>query len=127
MTQADTVILVAEDNEVEREGLAAVLRRQGYAPALAADGRQALAYLRSWPAPALVLLDMLMPGLDGWRFLEEFRRLPAAARPPVLVVTANPAIGREWAEDHGCAGVIRKPIDLDALLFTVQTFLSRAG
>ncbi len=59
-------MLVVEDNEITRAGLAAVPRREGFAVALAADGREALALQRVGPPPGLILTDMLMPALDGW-------------------------------------------------------------
>jgi CheY-like chemotaxis protein len=106
-----------EDNEVEREGLAAILRREGYAVALAAEGRQALDLLRQSPPPDLILLDMLMPVMDGWAFLEELRRLG----PPAPVVVMSPAaLTREWARDHGCAGIVHKPVATTELLAELQ-------
>src|SRR5262249_22765243 len=76
-------VLVVEDNEIAREGLAAVLARAGCAVALAAHAGEALAYLRHYPAPDLILLDMMMPVMDGWCFLMERRRNAALAAIPV--------------------------------------------
>jgi CheY-like chemotaxis protein len=70
-------ILVAEDNAVEREGLAVVLRQRGYTVRTACDGAEALKVLQTGPSPGLILLDMLMPGCDGWQFLD--RRKPSPA------------------------------------------------
>jgi CheY-like chemotaxis protein len=110
------LILVVEDNEVEREGLATILRREGYAVALAADGRKALDVLRQSP-PDLILLDMLMPVMDGWAFLEELRGLG----PPAPVVVMSPAaLTREWARDHGCAGIVHTPVATTELLAELQ-------
>lgn len=111
-----------EDNAVEREGLAVVLRREGYTVALTANGREALAYLRDHPAPDLILLDMLMPVLDGWGFLKEFQRVYPPPRVPVLIAAA-PVLTREWAGDHGCGGLVHKPIVIDELLAEVQRCL----
>src|SRR6266545_4852685 len=69
----ERTLLVVEDNEVAREGLAAILRRAGYEVALATNGQEALNYLDGHPPPALILLDMLMPVLDGWHFLEQLQ------------------------------------------------------
>jgi CheY-like chemotaxis protein len=118
--QAGKTILVVEDNDVAREGLAVVLRREGYAVALAADGRQALDYLDANPAPDLILLDMLMPVLDGWAFLGLLRG--RADRVPVVVTTGT-VLSREWAADHGCAGFVKKPIEAGALLEEVRRCL----
>jgi CheY-like chemotaxis protein len=92
-------VLVVEGNEVMREGLAAVLRRQGYHVEAVADGRQALNHLRGHPAPDLVLLDMLMPVLDGWALLKE---------PPAAGATAALAHPRRHVNDPH-PGVGRRP------------------
>ena len=102
-------VLVVEDNEVAREGLAVVLHRAGYEVALAANGQEALDLLRAGPAFDLIVLDMLMPVLDGWRFLERLGREGTRARAPIVVATgANLTL--EWARDHGCQGFLKKPI-----------------
>jgi CheY-like chemotaxis protein len=71
--------------------------------------------------PDLILLDMLMPVLDGWRFLQQVKakNIPSV---PIIVVTAT-VLTREWAEDHGCRGFIAKPIIPDELLKEVQRCL----
>jgi CheY-like chemotaxis protein len=114
MTACDTVLLV-EDNGVLREGLAHVLRQAGYAVASAGDASEALAYLRSHPPPAVILLDLVLPVLDGWHLLGQLKQLPASASVPIAVVTAT-ALTREWAQAQGCAGVVWKPFDTGALL-----------
>jgi CheY-like chemotaxis protein len=116
-------ILVVEDNDVAREGLAAILRREGYTVALAANGQEALDRLKDHPAPALILLDMLMPVLDGWHFLEQLQcDLPRATVP--IIVTTGTILSRAWAESHGCAGFVRKPIETDALLTEIRRCLA---
>jgi CheY-like chemotaxis protein len=71
---ARRTLLVVEDNEAAREGLAFVLRRAGFHVLTAADGRRALLLLWSVPPPEVILLDMLLPVLDGWHFLERLRQ-----------------------------------------------------
>jgi CheY-like chemotaxis protein len=110
-------LLVVEDNEAAREGLAFVLRRAGFNVLTAADGRRALQLLWSEPPPEVILLDMLLPVLDGWHFLERLRR--GGPHPPIIVTTAT-FLSREWAKDHGCAGFLRKPVDEEALLAEVR-------
>jgi CheY-like chemotaxis protein len=121
---AETLLLV-EDDSAEAEALSLVLAAEGYGVARAADGQRALDYLAQRPAPDLILLDMIMPVMDGWHFLHEQKRTPQLARLPVLVMTATPAIGREWAEDHGCAGWLRKPAPTEQLLDEVQRCLKK--
>ena len=67
---AGKAVLVVEDDEVQREGLATILQRAGFRVAITAGGEGALAFLRDNPPPAVILLDMLLPDLDGWGFLE---------------------------------------------------------
>jgi CheY-like chemotaxis protein len=114
--------MVVEDNDVAREGLAVILQRHGYRVVPARNGEEALRLLWGGPRPDLILLDMLMPVLDGWHFLERLGQEPA--RPPVLVTTAATVISREWARAHGCAGLVRKPIETEELLEEVRRCLA---
>src|SRR5215831_19171443 len=111
---AHRTILVVEDNDVSREGLAVVLRRADYRVLVAANGDEALCLLKGGPPPDLILLDMLMPVLDGWHFMDRLQK--ASPHPPIIVTTAAGVLSREWAEDHGCAGFLRKPVDTKQLL-----------
>jgi CheY-like chemotaxis protein len=118
-TQAGKTILVVEDDEVAREWFVAILAVEGYDAVVAADGAQALDYLRAHPPPDLIVLDMLLPVLDGWRFLEDVRRAERYRHVPILVVTST-ILTREWARDNGCAGLLRKPVRGDELLAEVR-------
>jgi putative two-component system response regulator len=113
-------ILVVEDNQVEREGLAAILLSEGYAVATAVDGAQALDVLRAAAAPCLVLLDMMLPNADGWHFLAERDRDPGLAAVPVLITTGLSVASPEWAKGLGAAGCFRKPLPVEALLDEVR-------
>jgi CheY-like chemotaxis protein len=119
MAATDT-ILVVEDHKSAREALATILQREGFAVALATNGQEALDYLRSQPTPRVILLDMLLPVLDGWHFLEQLKLLDLMPWPRVVVTTGSPSIGREWARAHGCDGFVRKPIDPDVLLAEIR-------
>jgi len=122
---AGLTLLVVEDNEVTREGLAVVLRREGGTVVLAADGQEALACLRSEPPPDLVLLDMMMPGVDGWAALAETKRNPALAGVPVLIVTGLGVANAEWAASLGAAGCLGKPVETEELLREVRRCCGR--
>jgi two-component system response regulator MprA len=102
-------VLVVEDNEVARECLVSVLDRQGYDAITAADGGAALALLGGGVTPDLIVLDMLMPAVDGWRFLERIKATPHAATP--VIVMSGIGLSPEWAADNGCAGFLRKPFE----------------
>src|SRR2546429_220201 len=108
MSEPAKTLLVVEDNAVAGEGLAVVLRRAGYEVTTATNGRKALDLLVSGPAPDLVLLDMLMPVLDGWHFLEHLRRQSAA---PSVIITTGTILTKEWAAAKGCVGFLRKPFE----------------
>jgi CheY-like chemotaxis protein len=111
-------VLVVEDEDAIRTLLATPLRQQGYVVRTAQHGQEALDLLASAPPPDLILLDTLMPVMDGWHFLERLR----AGRHrsvPVVVITGG-VLGREWAAAHGCAGFLRKPFDAEDLLAEVR-------
>jgi len=112
----DKLILVVEDNEVVREGMAVVLGRFGCKVSLAADGSEALALLRGGLRPHLILLDMLTPGLDGWGFLDQRRRDPALVVIPVVITTALGVASEEWAAALGAVGLLRKPVQTELLI-----------
>jgi CheY-like chemotaxis protein len=115
-------LLIVEDDTIAREGLGLILRQEGYDVIPASNGEEALAYLRSAPRPDLILLDMLMPVLDGWHFLQQIHA-KGITTTPIIVVTAT-VLTRQWAEDHGCSGFIRKPIDPDTLLWEIRRCLA---
>jgi CheY-like chemotaxis protein len=123
MTAPGKRILVVEDNDVSREGLAVVLRQQGYEAVLAANGHEALDLLHAGPRPDLIILDMLMPVLDGWHFLQRWRRQEPQLPIPILVCTGS-ILTREWANDHHCQGFLRKPIETELPLEEVQRCLA---
>src|SRR5215471_2101310 len=120
-------ILLVEDNEMNRDMLSRRLVRRGYEVAIAVDGEQGLAMARS-EAPALILMDMSLPGLDGW---EATRQIKAAAETrgiPVIALTAHAMSGdREKAMAAGCDEYDTKPLDLTRLLGKIETLLGRAA
>jgi CheY-like chemotaxis protein len=82
-------ILVVEDDPPTREVLCHSLKSLGYAASTANNGREGLGWLADHPAPDLILLDLMMPEMDGFEFLRELRKQPAFADLPVIVVTAK--------------------------------------
>ena len=119
-------ILIVEDNEPNRDMLSRRLARRGYEILVAEDGAIGLELART-DAPDLILLDMSLPGLDGW---EVARRLKAAAETrtiPVIALTAHAMAGdREKALAAGCDDYDTKPVELDRLLGKMATLLERA-
>jgi CheY-like chemotaxis protein len=122
MSVAQQTLLVVEDNDAAREVLAALLRRGGYRVVLAANGEEAFGLLRTDPRPDLILLDMLLAVMDGWHFLDWFRREAPRPAIPVVIITAI-ALTREWAEDHGCQGFVHKTFQAETLLAEVRRCL----
>jgi CheY-like chemotaxis protein len=114
-------VLIVENNFIAREAMAALLKRRGYSPITAKDGSVALALLAGWIDPDLIILDMLMPGVDGWKFLEALRQ--SRHRNVPVIVTSGVDLSDEWALDHGCAGFLHKPIDEADLLEAVGDIL----
>jgi CheY-like chemotaxis protein len=121
---AGTTLLIVEDNAIARVGLTTLLERSGYAVATATHGKEALDYLAAHPPPNVILLDMLLPVMDGWAFLGELAALPLSPRPRVIVTTGAAVIGREWVMAHGCHGFVRKPIEIDGLLAEIARCLA---
>src|SRR5262245_22499124 len=82
-------ILIVDDDSDLRETIREVLDDEGYETAAAGNGAEALAWLREAPLPALILLDLMMPLMDGWRFREEQLKDDRIAAIPVIVMTAG--------------------------------------
>ncbi len=116
-------ILLVEDNEMNRDMLSRRLEKRGYDVILATDGEEGVARARS-DAPDVILMDMSLPGIDGW---EATRRIKAAAQTngiPVLALTAHAmSDDREKALQAGCDDFDTKPIDLPRLLAKVEALL----
>ena len=108
-------ILVVDDDADIRESLAFLLEGEGYEVHTAADGRQALALLERIPRPALALVDLRMPVMDGVELIEALRQDPRWARLPVVAFSAASTIAVP-----GDVPLLHKPIGVKLLLATVQ-------
>jgi len=118
-------ILLVEDNEMNRDMLSRRLVRRGYEVVVAVDGREGVAKARA-EAPALVLMDMSLPVLDGWEATRELRADPATRSIPVIALTAHAMAGdREKALAVGCDDFDTKPIELERLLAKIEALLAR--
>jgi CheY-like chemotaxis protein len=122
-----TKILYVEDNDDNVYMLRGRLTRAGFTVVVAGDGEQGVAMAAS-EAPALILMDLSLPVLDGW---EATRRLKAGASTssiPVIALSAHAMEGeRARALAAGCDDFDTKPIDLDRLLVKIETLLGRAA
>jgi CheY-like chemotaxis protein len=112
-------VLIIEDDAATRTGLATLLEEDGWTPLQAGNGQEALQRLRVF-RPDLILLDMLMPVMDGWQFLREVRRTVPDFAAPIILTTTIGIVSREWALDHGCAGYVPKPTQVDQLFAEVR-------
>jgi len=119
-------VLVVDDDPKARHGMGQFLEAEGYSVRTAANGREALDCLRQGPVPAVILLDLKMPVMDGWEFLQEQRADPALASIPVVVISAtNPQQARAAA--LGAADYLQKPVLTEELAEKVQRHASVAG
>ncbi len=112
-------ILIIEDDDDIREVCRDLLESEGFKVDTCANGKEALAFLATHPDPCLILLDMLMPVMNGREFMEAFSKHPhtLVAIPVYLVsATASGAAGKEM----GCLGFLKKPFDSDALVAIVR-------
>ena len=119
-------ILVVDDERAVRESLRRALELQGYRVQLAADGSEAIAKLASPEQPDAVVLDVLMPGLDGLDVCRHVRRTGSAV--PVLMLTARDGVGDRVAGlDAGADDYVVKPFALEELLARMRALLRRAA
>ena len=118
---AERPILVVDDDPEILAMLRDFLEGEGFAVRTAANGAEALDTLDGL-APALILLDMRMPVLDGWGFAKRFRERQLAY--PIVVMTAAES-ARRWAEEIGATGYIAKPFDVNELLQTIERHRQR--
>jgi len=109
---ATDTILVVDDDAGALSALADILSIEGYAVQTVSNGREALDLLSDSQPPALIILDMLMPVMDGWQFLAEMKSDSKLAKTPVVVVSA---LDTQIDAD----AVFSKPINLESLLRTV--------
>lgn len=115
-------VLVVEDDEDVRETILDTLEDGGVPAAGAPDGAAALRYLRSAQTkPSLILLDLMMPNLNGAQFREQQLVDPELASIPVVILSAD-AVTQEACESLQAAGFLRKPVKLATLLAQVQQF-----
>jgi two-component system cell cycle response regulator DivK len=120
-------ILLVEDNEMNRDMLSRRLERKGYVVAIALDGQQAVDMAAS-EAPALILMDMSLPVLDGWEATRRIKSNEATKRIPVIALTAHAMQGDEQkAREAGCDDFDTKPVELPRLLEKIQAQLNRVG
>jgi CheY-like chemotaxis protein len=117
--QAASLILLVEDDFVLRSSLSEFLAGEGFRVDCCADGREAYRRLHQPPRPNLILLDIMLPHLDGFELRALQRKTPLIANIPVVVISAHD-LDPESVDELQLSPPFRKPLDLDRLLSTVR-------
>jgi len=117
-------ILLVEDNEMNRDMLSRRLMRRGYEVEMATDGLEGVTMAVAGTYD-LVLMDMSLPGIDGWEATRRLRQAPETTTLPIIALTAHAMAGdRERALEAGCSDYDTKPVEFDRLLGKITALLS---
>jgi len=118
-------ILLVEDNEMNRDMLSRRLLKRGFDVQLAVDGAEGISMAQSG-SPALILMDMSLPVVDGWTATRTLKGDPATRGIPIIGLTAHAMAGdREKCLEAGCDDYDSKPVDLPRLLEKIQAQLDK--
>jgi CheY-like chemotaxis protein len=115
-------VLIVEDDVDTREMLGRFLELEGYRVETACNGRQALDQLEAGSKACVIVLDLMMPVMDGWQFRREQARRDSLAKIPVIVVSAA---GRERISQIDADAYLSKPVDLEELLARIGRYCER--
>jgi CheY-like chemotaxis protein len=119
-----TRILIVDDEPAVADLIEAVLVGEGYTVAIARDGVQGLLLARDW-RPDLILMDVMLPGVDGGTAIKRLKHDPETAEIPIVAMSAGRNIRRQSDELTNADAALAKPFDIDALLAQVAFHLSR--
>ena len=118
-------ILLVEDNEMNRDMLSRRLQKRGYEVVIAVDGEQGVALAHA-EAPALIVMDMSLPVLDGWEATRQLKSAPATSSIPIIALTAHAMAGdRERAHEAGADEFDTKPVEFPRLLEKIEGLLAK--
>jgi CheY-like chemotaxis protein len=121
-----TTVLIVEDNEMNRDMLSRRLTRRGFEVHVAVDGNAGI-QSASTLSPDLVLMDIALPGIDGYEATRRLKKSPATSHIPVIALTSHAMSGdRERALAAGCDAYDTKPVDLERLLSVIAGVLDRS-
>jgi two-component system chemotaxis response regulator CheY len=129
MTQVDVghesvsneVLLIDDDTDI-RDAITQILEYEGYTVFAACNGKEGFEILNT-KRPKLILLDLMMPVMNGWEFKTQLNTKPELAQIPVVILSADGNVS-ERVNAIGVSGYLKKPIQLDTLLDTVKKYLS---
>ncbi len=120
-------ILLVEDNEMNRDMLSRRLKRKGFDVVMAVDGQEGID-MASSESPDLILLDMSLPVVDGWKAAGQLKSRPDTRGIPIIALTAHAMAGdREKALEAGCDEYDTKPVELPRLLEKIQSMLETSA
>jgi len=119
-------VLIIDDQEEMLDLLTLVLKGEGFHPATAVDGRQALRLLREF-RPAVIITDLMMPDISGIDLIKIVRSTPDLAQIPILAMSADSTGLLPEAEKAGATELFRKPIDLDQLVERLREFIPESA
>ena len=120
-----TKVLVVEDNEVNQQVIARLLRFRGFEVLVVGDGAEGVAAALA-ELPDVILMDMSLPGMNGWEATRQIKAQPATQAIPVIALTAHAMVGdREQALAAGCDDYDVKPVDIDRLVAKIEAQLAR--
>ena len=114
------MILIVEDDRDIREFLGELLEAEGFTVVTVANGNQARTCLANEPLPSLILLDLMMPEMDGWAFCEELKNDESLTQIPIILLSGHTKV-RQEAAALDAVGYLRKPFDMDRLLALIET------
>jgi CheY-like chemotaxis protein len=126
MSEREVHVLVVDDTPSNLKVLRTLLVANGYGVTTADNGQAALDSAAADP-PDLVLMDVVMPGMDGYEACRRLRQLPSSASVPIVMVTASAPLERDRAAQAGANDVVMKPIDAEAVLALIRSLLHQAG
>lgn len=111
-----STILIVEDEADDRDAVLHFLEKEGYSALAASNGREALELISRFGLPKVMLLDLAMPEMNGWEFLDARKQNQIPDTLPIYVFSAEPASERP----KGISGVLSKPVDLKAILNAIR-------
>ena len=120
-SQDSHLVMVVEDDPDTRDALCEALAAFGYGALSAENGEQALRVLRAAPQPCVILLDVMMPVMDGWQFREAQQSDPSLSTIPVVCLTADVS-AKARAIREGCVAFLSKPVEMETLINTLRAY-----
>ena len=126
MTEKPKPVLLVEDDTELRDALAEALADAGYLVSVASNGREGLDKIKDDPQPGVVLLDLLMPVMNGWEFCDVMKGNPKTAQVPIVVMSGAVSHDPESPYFIGAEDFIAKPINMSDLLAKLEKYLGGA-